>query len=63
MALFESKYQELTFYVDGKAHSFRHGQYKTEDSKEIAVLTKLADVHKVAEPEKPTQKTTTKTKK
>lgn len=49
MALFTSRYEELTFYVDGKPRSFRHGKYRTEDKKEIAVLEKLADVKKVVE--------------
>jgi len=46
MALFKSKYEELTFYVGGKARSFRHGFYRTDDKKEIEVLEKLADVKK-----------------
>jgi len=59
VAVYESKYAELAFYVDGKLRKFQYGKYQTEDPKEIEVLDKLADVVRVdakakAEP-KPTE--------
>ena len=47
MAVYESKYAELAFYVDGKLRKFQYGKYQTEDPKEIEVLDKLADVVRV----------------
>lgn len=47
MALFKSRYDELSFYVDGKRKKFQNGEYKTEDKKEIEVLEKLRDVERV----------------
>jgi hypothetical protein len=47
VAVYESKYAELAFYVDGKLRKFQYGKYQTNDSKEIEVLDKLADVVRV----------------
>ena len=52
MAVFESHYKELGFYVDGNARNFRDGRYVTEDAKEIEVLTALVDVNRVDKPQK-----------
>ena len=50
MAIYESKYAELAFYVDGKLRKFQYGKYKTDDPKEVEVLDKLVDVKRVDEP-------------
>lgn len=52
MAVFESHYKELGFYVDGSARNFRDGRFVTENTKEIEVLAALADVKRVDEPQK-----------
>ena len=52
MAVYESKYAELAFYVDGKLRKFQYGKYQTEDPKEIEVLDKLADAVRVDAKEK-----------
>jgi hypothetical protein len=54
MAVYESRFKELGFYVDGKFHSFKNGRFTTEDKAVMAVLDKLADVKRVDEP-KPTK--------
>jgi hypothetical protein len=50
MAVYESRYKELGFYVDGKFYSFKNGRFTTEDKAVMAVLDKLADVKRVDEP-------------
>lgn len=50
MAEFKSKYQALGFYVNGTIKYFRHGRYRTEDTKEIEILSDLSDVVRVDEP-------------
>lgn len=58
MAVYESRFKELGFYVDGKFHSFKNGRFTTEDKTVMAVLDKLADVKRVDEPKvepKPTK--------
>ena len=55
MAVFKSKYRELSFYVDGELLSFAGGSFSTNDKKVIAVLETLKDVKRVdevIEPEK-----------
>lgn len=51
MAVFQSKYRELSFYVNGEKHSFSSGSYSTDDTKVIAVLETLADAKRIDEPE------------
>lgn len=50
MAVFHSKYRELSFYVNGEKHSFASGTYSTDDTKVIAVLETLADAKRIDEP-------------
>ena len=50
MAVFQTKYTELGFYVDGVFKTFKNGRYVTEDEKEIAVLKTLVDAQQVDEP-------------
>lgn len=50
MAVFESRFPELVFFVKGKARQFSGGRYVTEDKDEIEILSKLADVVRVDEP-------------
>lgn len=50
MAVYESRFKELGFYVDGKFHSFKNGRFTTEDKAVMAVLDKLADVKRIDEP-------------
>lgn len=50
MAVFKSKYRELSFYVDGELLSFAGGSFSTNDKKVIAVLETLKDVKQVEEP-------------
>lgn len=57
MAVFQSKYRELSFYVDGKRLSFSSGVYSTDDAKVIAVLKDMADVKRVDADEKPKSET------
>ena len=57
MAVFKSKYRELSFYVDDELLSFSGGSFSTNDKKVIAVLESLKDVKRldtdaVKEPEK-----------
>lgn len=67
MAKYESKYAELMFYVDEKAHVFKDGKLVTEDKAVMAVLDKIADVVRVEQPkaepeEKPAKKAPAKKK-
>ncbi|MCP1354659.1 hypothetical protein [Aneurinibacillus migulanus] len=69
MAVYKSKYRELTFYVDGELHAFSSGSFSTTDERVIAVLDELADAIRVdkpkvveTKPEEPAQKTPTKRK-
>lgn len=50
MAVFQSKYRELSFYVDGENYSFSSGTISTNDAKVIAVLEKMTDVKRVNQP-------------
>ncbi|WP_314587917.1 hypothetical protein [Paenibacillus terrigena] len=52
MAVFQSKYRELSFYVNGERHSFSSGSFSTDDAEVIAVLEALVDAKRVYEPEK-----------
>lgn len=69
MAVYKSKYRELTFYVDGELHAFSSGSFSTADERVTAVLDELADAIRVDEPntietktEEPVQKTPAKRK-
>lgn len=53
MAVFNSKYRELSFYVDGKLLSFSGGSFSTNDKKVIAVLETLKDVKRLDKVEEP----------
>lgn len=44
MAVFQSKYRELAFYVDGRKYKFSNGEFSSNDAKVIAVLAKAKDV-------------------
>ena len=50
MAVYKSKYRELTFYVDGELYAFSSGSFSTDDEKVIAVLDRLSDAKRVDEP-------------
>jgi hypothetical protein len=56
MAVYKSKYRELTFYVDGELHAFSSGSFSTTDEKVIAVLDGLTDATRVDEPNQPETK-------
>lgn len=58
MAVYKSRYIELSFYVNGEMKSFSNGQYNTDNEEEIKVLDNLTDVEKVKEQaeEKPTKR-------
>lgn len=71
MAVYQSKYAELTFYVDGQPRKFVSGRYKTENTKEIGVLNKITDAIRIDTPktasktepnQEPERKQTAKTK-
>jgi hypothetical protein len=47
MAVFESKYKELSFYCCGELKTFSNGRYSTKEKEEIAVLERLADTVRV----------------
>lgn len=49
MAVFQSKYRELSFYVNGREYSFSSGTFATEDAEVIAVLDKITDAQRVDE--------------
>jgi hypothetical protein len=51
MTEFTSRYAELTFYVGDVAKRFSGGRYVTEDTAEIAELSKLTDVERIDTPE------------
>jgi len=50
MAVFESRYKELGFYVNNSFKTFKNGRYVTENAVEIKALEKLADVKRIDEP-------------
>ncbi|WP_449600303.1 hypothetical protein [Paenibacillus sp. Marseille-Q9583] len=47
MAVFQSKYRELSFYVNGEKYSFSNGSFSTDDGRLIAVLENLRDAQRV----------------
>lgn len=58
MAVFQSKYRELSFYVDGSRHSFSSGTLATDDERVIAVLKTMPDVARIESekiPEEPAE--------
>jgi hypothetical protein len=57
MAVYESRFKELGFYVNGQLHTFKNGRYSTEDQAVIETLNKLKDVKRVDAEEKPKPKT------
>ena len=63
VAIYKSKYIELSFYVNGELKEFKGGQYLTEDAAEIKVLDGLSDVEKVKEQAEAKPKTAAKTSK
>ncbi|MDR9852898.1 hypothetical protein RJP21_04690 [Paenibacillus sp. VCA1] len=52
MAVFQSKYRELSFYVAGERYSFSSGTFSTDDAEVIAVLDTMADAKRIDEPKK-----------
>jgi len=52
MAVFQSKYRELSFYVSGERHSFSSGTFSTDNAEVIAVLETMTDVKRIDEPKK-----------
>lgn len=56
MAVFQSKYRELSFYVNGAGHKFASGTLATEDAEVIAVLEQITDAKRVDVTEKETKK-------
>ncbi|KKO54505.1 hypothetical protein [Paenibacillus sp. DMB20] len=50
MAVFQSKYRELSFYVDGERHAFSSGTLSTDDVEVIAVLDTMADAKRIDQP-------------
>lgn len=53
MAVFQSKYRELSFYVNGANYKFSSGTFATEDAEVIAVLEKITDAKRVDTAETP----------
>lgn len=47
MAVYNSKYRELKFYVDGELLAFSSGSFSTTDAKIIAVLDEIKDAVRV----------------
>lgn len=47
MAVYESRYKELMFYVEGKPKQFNNGKYTTTSKEEETVLNKIPDVKRV----------------
>ncbi len=56
MAVFQSKYRELSFYVNGAEYKFASGTFATEDAEVIAVLEQITDAKRVDVTEKETKK-------
>lgn len=57
MAVFQSKYRELSFYVNGERYAFSSGTFSTEDAEVIAVLETMADAERIKETKEPEEKT------
>lgn len=53
MAVFQSKYRELSFYVNGAEYKFASGTFATDDSEVIAVLEQITDAQRVDTEETP----------
>lgn len=49
MATYQSKYRELSFYVNGKEHAFSSGTYTTDDAEVIETLDGLVDAVRIEE--------------
>lgn len=49
MAEYQSRYAQLTFYVEGKAYSFKNGRFVTDDEKVIKALETISDAVRVDE--------------
>lgn len=58
MATYESRYQQLGFYVDGGFRRFSGGLFHTDDPAEMAVLDALSDAVRINKnvPEEPAAK-------
>lgn len=54
MAVYNSNYSELSFYVDGELRSFKNGRYATDNKDEIKVLDGMVDAVKVEDHSKDT---------
>lgn len=52
MAVFQSKYRELSFYVNGAEYKFSSGTFVTNDPEVIAVLDQITDAQRVDKAEK-----------
>lgn len=52
MAVFQSKYRELSFYVAGERFSFSSGTFSTDDAEVIAVLETMTDAKRIDQPKK-----------
>lgn len=50
MAVFQSKYRELSFYVGGERYAFSSGTFSTDDAEVIAVLETMTDAKRIDEP-------------
>lgn len=51
MAVFQSRYRELSFYVNDRLYSFNDGLFASEETEVIAVVEKLTDAQRIDEPE------------
>ena len=47
MAVYESHFKELGFYVKGTFRKFKDGRYVSDSKDEMVALEKLSDVRKV----------------
>lgn len=56
MALFKSRFKHLTFYVGHHAREFVNGEYRTNDPKEIEILSRVLDAVRVDEEEEEEEK-------
>lgn len=63
MAVFQSKYRELSFYVNGAEYKFASGTFATEDAEVIAVLEQITDAKRVDVTEKETKQEPEESKK
>lgn len=50
MAIFQSRYRELSFYVNDRLYSFNDGQFASDETEVISVVEKLTDAQRIDEP-------------